>query len=494
MIWDSLQHRTVESEFVFVKCSQNAVFPFVFNRYNKDLEDKARVLRNQISEKSKNFNVLVVSFESLARSAAFRNLPRFVSMFEGTDYEFFDFSQYSTIFRSFKKNFLLTLYGKDFDFNIGDKIVLKDRIKEDLRERIKIVLDKDIFVEFRRLGYVTMYANDRRNIFGLEDDVEEVQADHFFGNFWNAVQLVYEDSPKSQKYCAGNMTNFEITFEYTSQFFKNYKKSNKFAFVHISHSPSSKFNYDTFDQSLHSFFTNLLSSQHPNLAVFFISHTGEDFPELRFNQKAFYESVNPTLFFIGSKQLIDDLGTGKVIRNNTGKLLSGEDFYKTLKDLAYYPFGGIGTQIDKRVKNFFVEEIDEDRSCDDISVLHQNCASNDYYSFNLKKNNEAYIVKKLISLIKDYTIHQNLINENCRVLGQVTINLAKKFLLNQKNRELCSLYKISAYESQHSNFTIIGYAAEGYDPNLPNSKVLKVSDKKIQIGIQTIIGLNSCII
>ena len=500
--WDSLQHKNSFSEFVFIKCSQNRFYSFVKNLYNKDHEDFAKNLRDNFKMDSKNLNILVLSLESLSRNAAFRHLPKFLSLFQNSKYNFYNFTHYSKSSSTFEENYFKTVYGNTY------KVLLKgvDPKKNSVIEKINKEKDEycpkslekiAIWSIFNKLGFVTMYLNDKLNLFHSLHD-EDYSANHVLVNFWKAEKAIndethlHEKSNHKQK-CFGNRTNYDISFDYTTQFFKNYRKSNKFSLVHISRSQTSEFNYEDFDSSLSTFIKALLSGKHPNLVLFFISHQGERFPEFSFDLRGFYESVNPLFFLIADKKLVDDLGSEKILRDNSDKLLTGGDVYKTLMDLANYPFDDAHKMdIHPYMKNLFTEKINEKRNCKDAGAHIESCLNNDFSLLNLKNEKEAEIVNELILMIKTLSQTLSSKNKNCKELGQVRVNLAEKINLVNKVTYTRSLYKISAYDDWHKNFTIIGFLTEDTKDNLTNSIIIK-EFQDTKIGIQAVKGLESCI-
>lgn len=501
--WDSLQHKNKSSEFVYIKCSQNRIYPFVTNQFNKDHENSANEIRNQINEKSKNLNILVLSFESLSRNAAFRHLPKFFSLFQGSEYDFYNFSDYSKSSSRFTENYFKTVYGNSFkefsgnekDFRIKNEIGFKDKKK--IEYCIKKFEKIAIWNIFNKLGFVTMYSNDNLNLFHAEDG-NDYLANHVFVNFWKADQAIFDEThlhPKSKykQKCFGNRTNYDISFDYTRQFFENYKKSNKFSLVHISHSKASNFNYQDFDNSLYGFFKELMNGKHPNLLVFFISHQGEQFDEFTIDPRGFYESVNPFFFLIADNNLISDLRSEHVLRHNSDKLLTGSDIYKTLKDLANYPFNDVhALKIHPYTKNLFIEKIDRERTCRNAGAHAESCLNNDFWLLELKNNQETKIVNELILMIKQLSQTLSSNNKNCKELGKVRVDLAEKLNLISKDTDKSSLYRIKLYDNWHKNFTIIGFFTSNTKINLSSSTIYKEFQSG-NIGIQAVEGLNSCI-
>ena len=435
------------SEFLFFKCSKESIHAIVLNRMKKAASDKANIIRNQMSPKSKNMNVLLIVTDVVSRNSYRINLPETIKFLESINdqtkfFKYYEFTKSGVPIARTVPNMAQIIFGK----------VLTDLVKVD--EVTQKVLspavnrrhenqNHAIWTYFRKMGFVTMFCHDAIWDYVSKLTGQVIDADNVFTNIWKYLWSITgkTDFTNSQK-CIGSKNFHQLSFEYAYQYFYNYKDNNKFAYVHLNAAHEKTGNIRTVDPDLVDFLNktlDLITTRNESLALFLISDHGfKDMKKIQWDTRSFFDGKIGQTSLILSSDIVEEWNTDKFIEWNKHRLSARFDINLSLKQLAHFPYkqkfdlNELKTYKNSKVFSLLTEYIPDNRTCGDIAIPQINCICNWFEPVNLKEENEIQILNNMINVLKEYLGRNMLDNVKCEVLQDYEIVKYEKFLMKPK--------------------------------------------------------------
>lgn len=450
-----------DKQFLLVKCSVRSVFAFVFNRFKKEVSEAANEIRMRLVSDKKNMNVLLMVFDSISKFSFKRNLPKTSKFLEdiginnqlSKQFSVYNFEKATVAESRTRWNMAQILYGKtweeaEFVFGKNPDINLAEKQKLDYQKHA-------IWSHYSSLGYVTMFSHNTGLSFLSLLTGNTIKADHVFANFWNHIWGVLNkhDIVNGQK-CIGDRNAHDFSFDYTYQFFENYKENNKFAYIHSNAAHEHTGNVITIDDDLLKFLENFLTmiqSRGDNLALFLISdhgHKQKNAPE--WDIRTLFDVITPTTYLIMTKDIVKKLKAEEILKYNEKQLISRFDINLSLKHLAYAPYNiSVDSWYPKakfeynnyKTISLFEETPAFDRTCSDIGVEKEFCICS---WFEPVENNyrEKVIRNQMITLFAKYLKKIGKSNLYCNVRDRVEVAKSESLILKSLEKGLFTVYKI----------------------------------------------------
>ena len=455
--WRKLKESNSNAEFTFVKCSKNSIHALVFNRYKEEIEIKANKIRSNLNPKGKKMNVLILIFDSVSIYSYQRNFNRTIQFLNNLNtqsnyFSYFELEKSATPHHFTINNIAQILFGhkvEDLMVNIrydqrGNPII--PRTQKDNQKF-------SIWAHYRNLGYTTMFLHDSVWDYIPMLTGRHIETDHSLLDFWKYNWGVYNwhDFSPGQR-CAGSKNSHDLSFDYTYQYFDNYKENNKFAYVHLNAAHENTGNILTVDEDLVSFlndFMNLIERRGESLALFMLSDHGyKQMRMIRWDYRGYFEVHSPMTHLIFSKDIEKEWNITKNLNENRKKLISRLDINLSLKQLAYFPYNlsvdlnTLNNYKDAKVYSLLFENIPINRTCAEIGVNKEHCLCSWYTPVNQSNEREAIIANVFIDLLDKYFENNAKIILNCYPLENFTLNEMKSFQLQDLESDMSTLYFI----------------------------------------------------
>jgi hypothetical protein len=342
-----------------------------------------------------------------------------------------------------------------------------------------------IWTHYQKLGYTTMFLHDSVWDYIPMLTGRVIDTDHCFVDFWKYVWGVYNwhDFSDSQR-CAGSKNSHDLSFDYTYQYFFNYKENNKFAYVHLDAAHESTGNIVTVDDDLARFlkdFLTLIRERDENLALFMISdHGNKHMGRIRWDIRSFYEVHVPMTHLILSKRIENDWNARESLTANKKRLLSRMDLNLSLKQIAYFPYNiTIDLQQLKdyeydNIISLFSEKASLDRTCSSIGVAKEHCLCSWFQDVNQNDEREIFIRDSFIGLLRNYfEDNANQVLE-CDPMQDFVLTIFKSFQMKEEETAMDTLYFFE-FELGSIKITAIG----NFNFKTEKWKFKKVADKKM---------------
>ena len=456
--WEKTSEINPMSEFQIIKCSGTSIHAIVHNRFQETISNKANQKRAELKGTNKNMNVLLLTFDSVSNISFSRNLPESLKFLESLKdnkasyFNSFIFEKSAVPKAMTAANMAQILFGKTEDkLNINSKRSPKGSIIIDPgRDENQ---DHAIWTFYRKLGYTTMFLHDNVWDYLPKLTGRVIDTDHVFTNIWKYLfRLTKKHNYSESQRCIGAKNFHQISFEYTYQYFSNYEKNNKFAYVHLDAAHESTGNIRTVDFDLVNFLQDLLSlveARNESLALFIISDHGfKHVNKIQFNYKGFFEAKLAFTSLVLSKDVIKSLNGSEIIKKNTDKLMGRFDINLTLKQLAYFPYDPkIDLQSMKDYNGYkafslVTENLPYDRTCREIAVPDINCVCRWFTPVNLNLEHNKIVKNKLIDLLKIYILDNGNNSSECGFLQIYEVKLFESFQLTDEKGGLDVIYNL----------------------------------------------------
>ena len=295
-----------------------------------------------------------------------------------------------------------------------------------------------------------------------------IKADHVLANFWRYMWGVIRKSnfADGQKCIAGRNTH-EFLFDYTLQFYENYPKNNKFAFIHSDAAHENTGNVRTLDDDLLKFliqYLRLIKSRNENLAIFFLSDHGHKKVKggSQWDIRNFYEFHTPFTFLIATKDVIGTLNSDEILMHNGDQLISRYDINLSLKHLAYFPYNvSLDTWYPQAKEYYtfnntvslFKEKVSVERTCTDIGVDREYCLCSSYQPVE-DNDNQMIIEKKMVHLFTKYLLSQNGLEKNSTADERIENIKTFSFALRKPDKGFDTLYRMEIKTKSQEEITI----------------------------------------
>lgn len=471
--WSNTTPSITNKEFLFIKCSEDAIYALVFNRFKQEFSDSANQKRRKLGFNKKPMSVLLLVFDSISRYSFQRNLPKTRKFLQGLEanqqlnqvFSLYEFEKAASVEVRTRWNMAQILYGKSL--NEVDKGI--SRGKQGHFKRMQDLKDYQkhaIWTHFKSLGYVTMFSHGT-----VMDDLSLITGkylatDHTFTNFWRYLWGIYNwyDTQEGQK-CAGNRNFHDFSLDYTFQFFDNYQDNNKFAYVHINAAHEESGNVKTIDEDLFRFlneFLSMIQNKGENLALFLISDHGyKQIKGAQWDIRSFFEYNTPMTHLIVSKEVVTGLEADSNLKYNQRQLVSRYDINLSLKHLAYFPYNisleswysAAKDDYTYNTMSLFQEKSNNNRTCADIGVSKEFCLCSWYEPIEYSEN-ERIIQIEMINLFANLVENLGSPKGKCKVEENVYIVKAENFVIKNLENGLDTLYNIRMKTRQASEIFV----------------------------------------
>ena len=459
--WSLKYERKLEAEFLIVKCSNQKedFFAFVFNNYKESVFKQAIKKENEFNRTYfKPFSVVLMVFDSVSRASAHMNWPKTISYLKslGQDSLFFDFKVPTTIGINTRPNIVPILYGQSEAYH-DEYLRGENHNHHSSLPRVKSLQEFSIWRFYSELGYSTMFLYDTIFDFMVKSTGRKIYADHVFVNFWKVVYKVFGFHDFSEKQrCLGQQDSHYYSLDYTFQYLTNYKKNNRFAYVHLDAAHENSGNVKTVDKDLAAFIAKTLDwykSHDQDIVMFFIGDHGRLNPRMQFNIKGFMDQRTPMTFIVSTEGVINKIGAKEILNRSTEELVGRYDINLSLKDLAYFPYERWNEGQYLQLKNsypvesvlsLFREVPHPKRTCEEIGSIDLYCNIKGFKKIEKDNSIDAYVRDKLIELVQstlDYIVDWNKEVCNKRKIQDIIV---KKFEIMPYGRGWDTIYNFES--------------------------------------------------
>jgi hypothetical protein len=432
-------------EYFYAPCGENkglAVLRKIKKKKGKNMEGK-------------NITVVLMIVDSVSRQSLFRNLPQTIEFMNKyvasplggySDFAIYDYLLSHSVAPRTLPNIIPILLGKHLE-TAQEKVLNRTYDDESARNLFAELENQAIWHDFRKNGFVTMFSYDTISDFLSTVIGRKINTDHVVSNFWHMAHQYFHYSDFSERtQCIGNAYPHTYSLNYVSQFLRNYRENNKFAYVHLSvaHEKSGK-RLAIADQDLVDFFDktlNFYKKTNQNLVFIFMSDHGRvKKTPVALESRA--EQLLPFFYVIANKRLINELRGSHNLMTNTNRLVSRFDIHKTIKLFAEYPFSKYEdlvrkeSEIKTEIKgyNLFFNEISEDRSCEEAGISERFCTCREFQLYT-----ENWHSHKALS----FFVYQSLASVNSYLSS-------KKSSVKCENLEFINVTKITFFEYEKND-------------------------------------------
>jgi hypothetical protein len=324
--------------------------------------------------------------------------------------------------------------------------------------RFKSLQEFSIWRFYSNMGYSTMFLYDTIFDFIVSSTGRKIYADHVFVNFWKIVHKVFGFHDFSEKQrCLGQEDSHYYSLDYTFQYLTNYKRNNRFAYVHLDAAHENTGNVRTVDKDLVAFIEKVLTwykSNNQEIVLFILGDHGRINPRMQFNIKGFMDQRTPMTFIVGSAGVFDKIGAKEILKRSTEELVGRYDINLSLKDLAFFPYERWNEKQYlelkknypvKSVLSLFREVPDTKRTCEEIGSIDLYCNIKDFKKIDRDNDIDAFVRDKLMELVQS-TLDYNL-DWNKEICNERKIKdfIVKKFELMPYARGWDTLYSFEGF-------------------------------------------------
>jgi hypothetical protein len=498
IIWDSLQGNKTGSEFVFINCGKDSVYSFVSHKAKKKASERVTMIKQSFGRPQKSLNVVFISLDSFSRHLFNTSFPKTHSLLNSfssdSPFSFYDFKKASIPDMSRSNIFMQTFFGieaRDHLKVINQLSTTEQKLKDFLYHTQK----KSIWSNFFYNGFSTLVLSNNERFEKLAGN--QILADYFLHEFWKIGETIYEHDSKNSS-CYGNRTLTSFAFDYSLDFFKNFKE-NKFLLLELARNTSKPHNYQNFDQEFQFFLENLLKSYEKldkNLVILIVSNKGEDFQEFEWNPKGFYLNSNPATFLITSKNFISDYSDDAILKHNTKNLVTKRDLFITLKNLAGYPNSNQETEFIKQGRffvqagNIFTRKLQQ-MTCEALKT-QDICPCSGFQSVDLKNGRDNFFLYQIQEFAKDLVKDAKM--KDCLENQNFQIKSAKKFNMRQKETGEIIIYDVDCSGNDEEKCRILaGVKIDKKGDLSVYSKVVSFERIDFRIVIVSVEGEKECL-
>lgn len=391
-------------EYLYLQCSEKEKSFYLHNVFNSTVASNAKQQEQFIKSKynikshSRPVTVVLLIIDNFSRLGLFRDMPNLVNFFNSElvsnisalseKYMIYDFYGSNSISYQTLGNIVPMLYGislKHAETKLESKSIEKE---EDEIYFKNLQSTSSLWSYYKKLGFATMVSLEITNkiipkIFG-----REILADHSPGSFWQLARdfAKYDDS--SEDYvCLGNKFPHEHNLHYLTTYLKNYEGINRFAYTHLflAHDNSGT-RARLGDKDLVNFFKEILNfydKKNEDIVLVFASDHGRAKGEY-VSFESIGERYYPFQFLISNKEFIFKHNIHQALDQNSQRLVSRYDWYKTFINLAKSPYMTLSSSKDITLNaspnsvSLLTTIIPENRTCADIDLPNKSCLSKNF--------------------------------------------------------------------------------------------------------------------
>ena len=500
IIWDSLSTNKHNSEFVFINCGKNSIYPFLKVKKNITVIERLKSFPKKDIESNKPFNVIILSLDTISRQSFIKNFNKTLSLFKNLDldseYFVYDFKKASTPDVLHSNIFMQSFYGISIRSHI-DYVNQYTKIGIEREDVLQSNQRKSLWSQFYFNGFATLYLNTQTEIEYIVG--KNVFADHNIGSFWNLGDSLFYNSELISD-CYGNTTSINLALKYSSEFFDVYKNQDKFMFIHLEKKTSGITNYQLIDRNIESFISQVLtqkSGTQSRTVLILTSNKGENFEELEWNPKSFFMNMNPLTYIIASKDFINKYSNHTILKHNSDIILSKRYLYHSISSLSNYPdIHNVDNFIkqDKlliRVENIFTRYLNK-LKCRDIYLSDEFCLCNNFKTVDLESKNQQTVVTQIALLAKNSLEKER--NFDCIENFEFKVKDAKSFTFKTIEKGGDRLYEIDCSNDKVKSCSILAVfrvKTSKIKPKYSDEFILNY--KKLEIILISVKGKKECL-
>ena len=455
--WKASKQNIGKSQFVLINCGIKSIYTRVFFSFNEEVAKKSMDIKNSINPNAKPFTVAVLVFDSLSEMSAEKNLPKSwnylnnLQEFNSYRFPYAKANPFTT-----RENVIPITYGMHL---VDQEKMIEGANLKNVNSYKKYLesQEKAIWRDYSKSGYITFFGYDSAFDFLARSLGPSVLTDHKFINFYKLAQSVYSftDLTENQR-CAGDQGGHKLMLDATLKYYKAYEGYLRFGYTHISSAHESTGNIRTVDEDLLDFlqsFIKLYNEISEDFVLFVMGDHGRMNNLLRFDARGYWDTLNPLLHVVTSKGV-----DGKVLRSNMDKLIGRFDLHLTLKDLIYWPYGGIDNLKYLDFKNeykaqdvvsLFREEIKYTRTCEDMGSNAKKCFCDTYKEVKIGIKLYDDILKGIVEQVNKHIYEINKDTVECEEPIVISTSSAMHYEIRDINDALESVYIIN-YKAQYS--------------------------------------------
>ncbi len=395
--WSKLNHgERIDDEVFEVVCKKfdkiiyDNLFVQILNKLNKNQEEKK--ITNNNNEKCKKMNVILISYDSVSRSAWFNRLPK------STKYALetmnFELLNGYNIVGDGTPAALIPIYTGKTEEELPS--VLKNDPNGKLVDEAYPFIWKDLHAK----NYMTMHLDDWPHIGAFTFRMKgflNYTTKHYFKHYqlrlWDRVSKYYfSKHARLDDFCIGSKKRHQVLMDLILDFKKMYKqKANNLILMHYvenSHDSNTRLNW--IDNELYDL---LEKGNTQNLfndtAIFLFSDHGARFNDKRSDNRYLEERLPFFSVYLPDQYKKDNAVKFENLKKNSKLLTSPFDIYATIRDLTCLDDKDQDNNRKKRSISL-LKEISPTRNCDDIGISEHYCTCEQNWK-SLKTNDLTII-------------------------------------------------------------------------------------------------------
>lgn len=363
-------------------------------------EDVQRKLENY-DNTTKQLSVLVVGIDSISRLNFIRALPNTYKYVE--DNEWVPLRGYNKMGDNTFPNVMaiLTGFNESNAYNICNP-----------REIGKLDVCPMLWYDYRKLGYVTGYAEDEGSINTFnyrKKGFRDPPADYYFRPYILATETLAKVKKDDMTYCTGPETAGERILDVAKDFAITFKDYPSFGFFWMNSFSHNKLNSPTgMDNKIRGFLKDLDSSgvTETNVVIFLSDH-GIRFGGIRLTETGWLEERLPFIYVSFPRWFKEKFPAEfSNFQKNSNRLTSPFDLHMTLRHiliLSGHNYTMVPSKGCPKCKSLF-EEAELERSCEDAGIEQHWCTCAGYTGTNLEKEVENkvkhYVLDQIHEIIR----------------------------------------------------------------------------------------------
>ncbi|XP_074028453.1 uncharacterized protein isoform X3 [Leptinotarsa decemlineata] len=395
---------TIYNDPVLVKCSEmdtpaHAVYENVH---------VAVIIKEEVKEKIENFDnttkpfsVLFIGIDSISRLNFIRTLPNTYKFIEENNW--LSLKGYNKIDDNTFPNLMaiLTGYNQSHAYSVCDPNVIG-----------KLDNCSIIWYDFKRLGFITAYAEDEGSINTFnykKKGFKLVPSDYYFRPYVLATEKLKIQNKDGIIYCTGPESAGERIMNIAKEFSITFKNYPYFGFFWMNSFSHNEINSPTgMDDKVKQLLEDVTrAGVTENSIIFFLSDHGMRFGDITLTTTGWLEQRLPFIYVSFPKWFQQNFPKEfEVFRSNSRKLTSPYDLHMTLKHilvLSGHNFTSTPSQACPKCRSLF-EKVEPERSCEDAGIAQHWCTCAGYISTTLDEKLEKsitnYVLEEIHAIIQ----------------------------------------------------------------------------------------------
>ncbi|XP_049823263.1 uncharacterized protein LOC109595976 isoform X2 [Aethina tumida] len=392
---------TIKGDIALVRCTDLSTKKQVYENVHSIINPKNVHLRNTTDNTTKPISVLIVGIDSISRLNFIRSLP--ITYKYVTDNDWATLKGYNKMDDNTFPNLMAILTG----YNQSRAYSLCNPKEVGHLDKCPM-----LWYNFRKLGYVTGYAEDDAKIgtfnFGKKG-FRKPPTDYYLRPYVMAAEKLKTVRKDGMTYCAGPETSGERILNAAKDFAITFKDVPLFGLFWMNSFSHNAINSPTgMDNKIKQFLEDLSNSGVlDSVVVIFLSDHGIRFGDIRLTPTGWLEERLPFIyvsfpgwFKVTFKQQYDNF------LENENRLTSPYDLYVTLQHLMSLSGFNVtikGSEACPLCQSLF-NPVEEDRSCEEAGIDQHWCTCYGYKEVDLDKtvaNKLAnFVIKRIDKIIR----------------------------------------------------------------------------------------------